>query len=344
MKRLWLFRSNIKNLEYYHQYTDLDEFETKCHDFYLLFPIWLLRNDYFEEVTIWRLTNKPRPDIIFNIEGKLYYQRWVRDFSQAMKFPHPKVSLFRGGFPEYDKLVKKWSNKLGIKMYLGTGKRIYPQYGGEYDVYLQEDKKDFREGMNCMPFWKTASPHIFNPKHDIIYNNYWDICWPCNFTQIRQKGQEEFIKTISKSSFLKQLRIVHCGNKPEVGQRLCQKYGIDNIEFLGSKTRDELCNTLNSSKFGMCMSNREDGCPRIVSEMLMTETPIFLSEKTRLLDLYKKNGVVEVTSENMEFRIKWALEHYDDFKREIEFAVENTISFDKICQKNINRWEAELKI
>jgi hypothetical protein len=343
MKRFWLFRSNIKSFEYYHKYTELEEFEKKCHDFYLLFPIWLLRKGYFDEVTIWRLSHTPHPDIIFNVDGKLYTQRWVRDFKDVLKYPRPYVSFWRGGFEEYDEITKN-DHELGIRMYLGTGKRIYPQYGGKYDVIFQEDKRDFRSNEPCMPFWKTASPHIFNDKPHIIHNTYWDICWPCNFTQITQKGQEEFISTISKYPNLKKLKIVHCGNKPEVGKKMAHKYGITNIDFLGIKTRDELCNTLNSSKFGLCMSNQNDGCPRIVTEMLMTKTPIFLSEKTRLLPLFKKNGVVDINSDNIEFRINWALEHYKQFTDEVSYAVDNTISFEKICQKNISKWIEELKI
>lgn len=343
MKRFWLFRSNIRELEYYHKYTKLEDFETKCHDFYLLFPIWLLRKGHFDEVTIWRLSKTPRPDIIFNVEGKLYYQKWVRSFTDVLRFPSPTVSLWRGGFPEYDE-VTRGDHDLGIRMYLGTGKRIYPQYGGNYDVLLQEDERDFRDDQYCMPFWKTASPHIFNEKPGIIFNKYWDICWPCNFTQITQKGQEEFISTLAKSPDLKKLKIVHCGNKPQVGQKMAHKYGVTNIEFKGLQTRDQLTNTLNSSKFGLCMSNRKDGCPRIVTEILMTKTPLLLSEKTRLLPLYKKNGIVDINSSNMEFRIKWALEHYDDFSNEVAYSVKNTIAFPKICAKNIFRWKAELKI
>lgn len=343
MKRFWLFRSNIRNLEYYHKYKNLEEFEKKCHDFYLLFPIWLLRNGYFDEVVIWRLSRTPQPDIIFNVNGKIYTQKWVNNFRDVLRFPPPTVSLWRGGFKEYDE-VTKGNHNLGIRMYLGTGKRIYPQYGGKYDVILQEDKRDFRSNQNCMPFWKTASPYIFNDNISSKVDKKWDICWPCNFTQITQKGQEEFISSIAKYSELKKLNIVHCGNKPNVGEKMCHDYGVTNIDFKGSKSRIELANILNNSKFGLCMSNQRDGCPRIVTEILMTKTPLLISEKTRLLPLYKKKGVIEINPSNMYFRIKWALEHYEEFKQEIEDSVDNVISFEKICQKNIQRWIEKLKI
>ncbi len=344
MRRFWLFRSNIRNLEYYHEYKDLKTFEEKCHDFYMLFPIWLLRNNHFDEVTIWRLTNVPRPDRIFDIDGKKYIQKWVHNFSETFKSPSPKVSLWRGGFKEYDEVTKLKPKHFGKKLYLGTGKRTYPQYNGKYDVILQEDEQDFKKGFNCMPFYKTASPYIFNQRSNVIFNIYWDICWPCNFSQIRHKGQEEFISTIAKYASLKKLRIVHCGNKPEVGQKLCEKYGVNNIEFLGLRDRTELCNILNQSLTGLCMSNRQDGCPRIATEIMMTKTPLIISEKTRLLSSYKENGVVEVNEKNIEEKILWAIENHHDLKTQIIHAVDHEISFDAICQKNIGRWKAELSI
>jgi len=120
---------------------------------------------------------------------------------------------------------------------------------------------------------------------------------------------------------------------------MCLRSGIQNIKFLGWKSREELCNILNQSKFGLCMSNRNDGCPRVVTEILMTKTPMILSEKTRLLPSYKKNGVVEVNEKNIEKKILWAMENHFILKSQVKHAVKHEISFDKICKKNIVRWK-----
>jgi len=342
MRRFWLFRSNIRKLEYYHEFEDLETFKEKCHDFYMLFPIWLLENDYFDEVTILRLTDKPRRTMDFDVDGKMYYQRWVNNFSETLRHLPPDISFFRGGFQEYDNVTKLYSDYFGKKLYLGTGKRTYPQYGGNYDMILQEDEKDFKKSRTCIPFYKTASPYIFKQHANVTYK--WDICWPCNFTQITQKGQEEFISILAKYPSLQKLKIVHCGNKSEVGKKMCRKYGVKNIEFLGWKSREDLCDILNSSWFGLCMSNRQDGCPRIVTEILMTKTPLILSEKTRLLPLYKKSGVIEVNEKNIEEKILWATNNYYDLKCQVSLEAFNEISFDKICKKNIEEWKKELKI
>ena len=339
MKTFWLFRSNIKNLEYYHQYTDLDKFEKNCHDFYMLLPIWLLRNNYFDEVIIWRLSKQPKKDIKFIVNGKSYIQRWVRNLKETFNYPFPEMSLFRGGFKEYDDVTRIYPRKFGTKLYLGTGKRIYPQWNGNYTVYLQEDEKDFSPNRKCLPFYKTASPHIFNFPSQIIFDIQWDLCWPCNFTQITQKGQEFFIRTIGNSDYLKSLAIIHCGNKPEMGKRLCKKYGVNNIEFLGSLERKDLSRVLNQSKFGVCMSNRVDGCPRITTEILMTETPLIIRDKTRLLPYYKQKGVVEVSDQKIVGKIKQAMRAYPKLRSEVAITVRNELSFDNICKKNIELWQ-----
>jgi len=340
MRIFWLFRSNIKHLEYYHKYDNLQDFERNCHDFYMLFPIWLLKENHFDAVVIWRLSKTPLKEITFNVDGKTYTQRWVRNFSEVMNYPKPEMSFFRGGFKEYDAVTRENPNSFGLAIYLATGRRIYPQWGGKYNLFVQEDQGDFRKEKNCKPFFKTASPDIFrvHPWSKLEKFEY-DICWPCNFKQIRYKGQEQFIKAVSKSAYLKSLKIVHCGNQPQVGKNLCKKYGVTNIEFKGEVDRVELCHILNLSKFGLCMSNKNDGCPRVVTEVLMTGTPLILSDQTRLLPYYKKKGVIEVSDSNISDKIREGLTYFPKYKQDVMQAIKTTLSFDEICQKNIDMWK-----
>ena len=229
MRRFWLFRSDLAALEYYHKYKDLEIFKENCHDYYMLLPIWLLENDYMDEVIIWRLTKTWKKDIIFDVNGKKYIQKWVKNFNETLKYPSPDITFWRGGFKKYDTVTSMHPEHFGLKLYLGAGRRILPQWGGVYDVFLMEDERDFVERKKCLPFYKTASPFIFHPIESEIK---WDICWPCNFTQIKFKGQEEFIKMISQRPKLKEYSIVHCGNKPEVGKSICKRYKVENIEFI----------------------------------------------------------------------------------------------------------------
>jgi hypothetical protein len=335
MRSFWLFRSDIKALEYYHKYTDYQEFINKCHDFYLLQGIEFLENGYFDEVIIWRVTDKPKKDIVFDIDGKKFIQRWVKNLTETLKYPEPDISFWRGGFRIYDHVTKMKPNHFGLKLYLGAGKRVAPQYGGKYDVILLEDNRDIKKGKICLPFYKTASPRIFYPMNQEIK---YDICWPCNFTQIRYKGQELFIKTISKNPWLKNLKIIHTGNKPHVGISLCKKYGVKNIEFKGLVDRPTLNKLLNQSKFGLNLSNLQDGCPRVSTEILMSGTPLIIRDTVRLLPYFKRRGAVEVSEKNLTKKIKENFNTHSVLKNYLLDAIQTDLSFSHICEKNINLW------
>ena len=147
------------------------------------------------------------------IDGKKFIQRWVSNFNEVFKYDPPKISFFRGGFPEYCKITNTNPDYLGKKLYLGAGRRVYPQYGGKYDLILLESEQDGKDGYKTAPFYKTANSEIFKP---IDIPKKYNLCWICNFAQIRHKGQEFFINEVSKSPHLKELAIIHVGNKQEV--------------------------------------------------------------------------------------------------------------------------------
>lgn len=341
MRTFWLFRSNLKTLEYYHDpfYQDFKNFKEGCHDFYMLFPLWLLENDYFDEVVIWRLSSIPLKDIVFDINGKKYIQRWVTNLIECIDYDPPEISFLRGGFKEYDDVTKNRPGYFGLKLYLGAGRRITSQWGGVYDYYLLEDERDFlpMSKYNNIPFYKTASSQIFQPIES--FDKEWDICWPCNFEQIRYKGQEYFLDLLEKNKELQNLKIVHCGNKDDLAKKMCEKRGIKNIHFAGKVSRTELNMFLNRSKFGLNLSNLQDGCPRVSTEILMSGTPLIINEETRLLKYYKQKGVVEVNQKNIVDKFKFAFINYNLLKDEVKDAINNELSFDTICRKNIELWQ-----
>jgi glycosyltransferase involved in cell wall biosynthesis len=338
MRSFWLFRSDITHLEYYHNYKDLQTFEKKCHDYYLLLPLWLLKNSYFDEVVIWRLTKKDLPDIIFDIDGKKFIQRWVRNLNQTYDYPKPEISFFRGGFVVYDQVTKEKPKQFGLKLYLGAGKRITSQWGGKYDTYLMEDQRDFSKAKKTIPFYKTASPEIFKPLDNVTKD--WHFCWPCNFTQINYKGQAFFMDIIGSCHHLKNMKFVHCGNKPEVGKRMAKERGIKNIEFVGLVDREKLNEILNRSFFGLNMSNQRDGCPRISTEILMSGTPLIIRETARLLPFFKEgSSVIDCNEQTIMRRLRDGINSRDRFKKNALQGRENIYSFEKVNKKNYKIWE-----
>jgi len=339
--KFWLFRSNIRPLENYHSIKDLETFKKECHDFYLLQLIWYLENDYINEAIVWRLRPKDEHQTIKNkhwkINDKWFSQVWVDDFEEALLQGPLKadISFFRGGFPEYDKITKHDNKeKLGLKLYLGAGQRVYPKFGGKYDKFLFEEELSF--GKTTMPFYKTANPNIFYPQISVV-NNVYDICFISNFTQLRYKGQEQFIKQVSESKYLQSLRIVHVGNKPEIGTQLCSKYNVYNIEFKGWVDKPELNKIINQSLLGLVYSNNTDGCPRVITEILATCTPLLVSENTRLLDYYKRYGVIVFQDKNFEKYVKICMDKIYDITEEL-ILNQSRFSMSSVCKLNWKLW------
>ncbi len=343
MRSLWIFRTNLRPLEYYHDFKTLDEFNNGCHDFYLMMAMYYLENDDFDEVIIWRLIPKNRsytniPSFTLK-NGKRFRQEFVNSFEDIFKYQTiicpPTFSFFRGGFPEYCQLTKKYSNQLGKTLYLAAGKRTIPEYGGIYDKILVESDHDLKKYPGSIPFYKTCNPNVFYMKNrEPIY----DICFIANFTQKSYKGQKFFIKNVAKSEFLKSLKIVHCGNKPEIGEKLCKQLGVTNIQFDGYKSRTMLRQIINKSKIGIICSNETDGCPRVITEILCCGVPLLIRDKTRLLNFYKEKAVIEYDESNLDNIIRYSRLLY---KGLIDESIQNLdrLTMKNICNKNLNLWK-----
>lgn len=342
MKTFWLFRTNLKPLEYYHSYHDLETFKQKCHDFYLLQGIWFLENSAFDEVVIWRL--KPRPDyqleIIFNVNGKRFIQRFVNNFNDCFSWaPSPDITFFRGGFPEYAKLTKAHAKHFGLKLYYGAGgKRIYPQYGGVYDKILVEDKRDY--GPNTIPFYKTANPNIFYPTN--AGPKTYDLSWVFLDTNDGRKGAEWFIKQIAKSDYLKSLKILHVGSSHLEVKKLCVENRVNNIKFIGFIPYHDVNTYLNMAKASIVTSNLDDGSPRIIAEILMSGTPLLIRDETKRTDnlFFRQFNEFNIESNinimiNVDFR-----EPFINLRNDVVDLLghDKGISIDFICKKNLDLW------
>lgn len=323
----FLFRTNLKNFEYYHQFKDLNTFKNNCHDFYLLQGINFLENNLIDNFVIFRLSDIKVDDIIFNINKKQFIQKWVKSFNEVFNFEKPFISFFRGGFKEYCDITKINSNFFGKKLYLSAGKRIYPQYNGKYDKILIEDERDFNKNFNCIPFYKTCNPNIFKP---LNLKKEFDLCWIANFSQIKYKGQEFFIKSISQSNFLKSLNIIHIGNNKEIAIKMGNDYNVKNIKFLGTINRPQINEYLNRSKFGIITSNLEDGCPRVCTEVLCSGTPLIIRNSTRLLKYYREDCICFD-----DFEIEKKIKENIDKKNNVDIV---KYSINNICNLNIKNF------
>jgi len=133
------------------------------------------------------------------------------------------------------------------------------------------------------------------------------------------------------------LKIIHIGNKPEVGLELCKKYGVNNIRFVGPVERYDINVFLNLSKFGIMTSNKEDGCPRISTEILCSGTPLIIRNQTRLLNFYKKYGVCVFDDKSLKVTVENAMKYYNQIKKDLD-NYKGMFSMDIICGMNITSW------
>jgi len=333
MKTMWLFRSNLRITEYYHEFKDINVFKKNCHDFYLLQGIWYLENTELTKFVVWRLKpkDKHQPDIVMKVNGKPFKQLFVDSFDEVLKYNAPDIAFFRGGFPEYDKLVSENPDFFKTTLYLGASKRVTPKYGGKYTYILVENDNELKIP-SSIPFYKTANPLIFN-KTD--YRKVFDIVWICNNSQMRMKGQEYFIKQIAKSKFLQGLKILHIGNEPEKLEKLIKKYGVNNILISGYKSRPHINIFLNSGKIGLLTSDEGDGCPRLITEILCTSTILVSRKRTRMLSYYSKN-CFQYEDDKLEDTLKYVIYNYDKISK--ENMKKNNYEMKEICEKNLSLW------
>ena len=87
------------------------------------------------------------------------------------------------------------------------------------------------------------------------------------------------------------------------------------------------------------MSNRVDECPRVVTEILSSGTPMIIRKMTRLLPYYKETGVIEVNANNIVRNIMRGVDYWKHYKSELNDVIKTKLSFNTICQKNIDEWK-----
>jgi len=352
MKIFYLFRSNLRHPEYYHKYKTLSEFEYNCHDFYLLFPLELLKMGKYDKVIIWRLTDIPRDDIVFKFKNEIgtkgiFIQKFcTRSFDEAFSLPRPDVSVFRGGFQEYDSVINKIPGFFGKTFYLGASRRLTPQYGGEYDIILYESELDLsstesKSKFIFKRFFKTTNPKIFY--HDDNIKPEFDIIWPWKYTSDHRKGEHFFLESIKKHSGLhglRQLKIYHCGNEPKKAKKLFDSYGVSNIICDDIKHYHDMSDIINNGICGLLTSDKEDGCPRLSTEILSCCVPLLIRNKTRLLDYYNGFGRFNyIDGNDLYNKFMFIKENRSEIVDRLKIRVRKDLSLREICNMNVKEWE-----
>jgi hypothetical protein len=219
-----------------------------------------------------------------------FTERWVQDFSKYKNEFTPDVIFCRGGFQEYDSVLKSLPN--AFKIYYGAGSRFLPIHNFKnYDLILQDSpqqlsqsQKKFTKSHSSL-FIKPAIDHMFIPTHT---KKSIDVCFPAN--QFRADKGHDFVSKTSP----KKLSILNLG----ANNNLKLPKHIQHKRVLKNKLNAEY----NKCKIGIvCSDPSIDSCPRVLPEMIAANLPVVLLDETRVWSEKYINSETGVISNRKNF-------------------------------------------
>lgn len=197
--------------------------------------------------------------------------QWVHDFEHYRSTFKPDVIFTRGGFPEYDRILK--DNRDAFSIYYGAGRRSLPTSSfRDYNVILVDTWEDHKKGKVKFPksivrIWaKPAADNIMRPIRPVM--RIWDVCFPANGTQLF-KGFQFVYKTVPPD-----LRVLNLGYPQKKFKR------PKNVQSIRVKRRD-IAQYYSSCKVGIVCTKEIDSAPRVIPEMLACGLPVIALDRVR---------------------------------------------------------------
>lgn len=208
-----------------------------------------------------------RAEIVY-VGGKRYVEysekcsiRWVKDINHIKPSFNPDCVFCRGGFPEWDKVIKAFPG--AYKIYHGAGKRYLPGNKG-YSLLLvdspSQDKRARKHGFNAYLWSKPAAP-IFAPKN---VAKEFDFCYVADGRfpfRAKIKGVEWVYKTAPKH-----LKILHLG-----WGGACRPPKNITVRRV---VRGEMPNEYAKCRVGIIPYTDYDSAPRTIPEMIACGLPV----------------------------------------------------------------------
>lgn len=230
-----------------------------------------------------------RRNTIQTSDGVFKDVRMSGDFSNV-KFssvPKPDVIIARGGFAQYDNILKHYPD--AFKIYYGAGARIVPQPDmfQDFDLFLTDSTLQVDMIMSwlagrdksprVMIFPKPAAP-MFTEMPDV--KKEYDVCFPANDQDF--KGHAEMFQSLSGSG----LSILNIGLDSDKLKNAASNFDL-NIEFAGWHRRSKVVELVNKCRVGLVMTHKHrDSTPRVIPEMLACNLPVVVANYTNVSDLH----------------------------------------------------------
>lgn len=204
--------------------------------------------------------------------GDHFCVRWVRHIEKAdYKYDDPDVIWARGGFSEYEPVLKKYPKAFKIYYAAGRGSRHIPAGFTDYDLILCDNSQQLIDIKKRFPqkfvdLWiKPACDSLIYPKP--VKKKY-DVCYIANGPQAKIKNIEWVYET-----FPDNMTMLHLGMK--------SKYKPPRGVKCKRVLRHQIAREISKCKVGVIPYETVDSMPRALSEMLACGLPVVTFETVR---------------------------------------------------------------
>ena len=244
--------------------------------------------------------------------GKRYHKYnkyFVEQYKPTFDIPigkQPDVILARGGFNDYNPILKKC--KKSFKIYYGAGKRFHPLKSfTNYQLILVDSIEQYRECKSLFP--KIPCSFMLKPAPDNIMYPYnvkkdFDICFPANGSQSHIKGHK-FVYTNCPGNF----KVLNLGNK--------SRYRKPENTTSQRVLRKDIARYYSRCKLGIvCCTGLVDSCPRVLPEMLACNIPVVVKKGLYFWEdkyINQKTGIVADANSFWE-AVRYVLMNLDTFE------------------------------
>jgi glycosyltransferase involved in cell wall biosynthesis len=202
-----------------------------------------------------------------------FVERWVARYAQTPVSFDPDVVFTRGGFKIHRAKAAQFPK--AFKIHYGAGQRVIPGPRQHWDLVLVDTPEQLERaqanGYNAQLFVKPAADNIFRPASPISAHPEFDVIYVANFNHNANKGHRFLLPN------LRGVRLLHVG----IGRRGWPAK-FPNTSFTGWVRRADLPSLYARAKVAVVMTAGKDSCPRVIPEALACDTPIVVSEGTRL--------------------------------------------------------------
>ncbi len=237
-----------------------------------------------------------------------FTDRWLPSFSDGSHDFNPDIIFARGGFPNYDVVLKR--NPDAFKIYYGAGFRRIPgkKQFRDFDLILVDTPKQLAKAKASLPdhniqlLIKPAADNIFKPIDD---DKCFDVIMVGNYNKGVNKGHDFAFPLIHKRH-----KVIAVGKIPK---SLLNQY--KRITYKQWIPRKDIPKCYAQAKVAIVCCGKEDSCPRVIPEALACNCPILVLDRVNFWkDKYMNGQTGRVTSkEDFVSELRRMVKRYEDF-------------------------------